>query len=439
MTYEHVKTIILTILVIMSSVLTWNIWTYQPEYDTMEDENIVPEVSLSEQKTIHQIVKPDQIYLHGADTHIGTVHSTEIEKVMKELSRWNYDDFENVSNQLNFTDFIMESGHVEIVFPEYVPMEIYKNIFDLQDNDGFDIVFDRIVIDLNNISKVDGYVYFISSDHKEAYKSRVSASFVRNFEENYYNDSFANSNYAVYSLKSLSDNRQLLVRAEQAVMTRYTYLLDRLPTDKFRDALFSDPRNVQRASTSAGEEFTDSSTLLSVNYETNTILYVNPAQESQYITNSLSLLQQSINFVNGHGGWTGNYRYVGIDEQEKTVLFRLYGASGHPIFGNNGMSEILQIWGQTEIHQYMRNNFILSRPVDPKENVLLSGVDTLELLKAREDINPEFIQDLRIGYKMYRDLENPLIHLEPAWFYKYQDQWWMAPTGNEGGLEYGLE
>ncbi len=36
------------------------------------------------------------------------------------------------------------------------------------------------------------------------------------------------------------------------------------------------------------------------------------------------ILQRSINFVNEHGGWTDNYHYFGLDNDQKTVLFRLY-------------------------------------------------------------------------------------------------------------------
>lgn len=439
MTYEKVKTIILTILVITSSVLTWNIWTYQPEYDTMESTNTVPEVALSEQKSVNQIIKPDQIFYHQKDQHLGTVNAVEIEKVMRELNRWNFDHFEDVSAELNISDFLNTSGHAEIVFSEYVPMEIYKTVLDIQDKDGLAIVFDRIVIDLNNVTNESGFVYFISMDHHKAFRSRITSSFIKNFEENFYNQVSSNPKFVKYSEEKLSNDHRILVSSDPVTMNQYTHLFEHLPTDKFRDALFSDPSFVQRTSTISGEEYTDSSTLLSVNYDTNIIKYVNPAQQSQYTSNSNDILQQSINFVNGHGGWTGNYRYVAIDEKEQTVLFRLYESSGYPIFSNHGMSEMLQIWGQTEIHQYMRNNFSLSRQVELKEVSLPSGVDTLENLKKTKGINLEFLQDLRIGYEMVRDSKRPLIHLQPAWFYKYQDQWSKVTPDNEGGTEDGLE
>lgn len=440
MTFENFKTIALTILVFLSIFLTWSVWTYQPKYDTMENAKVVPGVSISEQKEIKHIVKPDKVYYHQNNAHYGTIHSGEIERIMKEISKWNFEQFEDVSGQiLELNNFLYESGKVQIIFPDYVPMEIYKNILRVDDKDVLNLSFDQIVIDTNNVTKENGYVYFISSEYQHAYRARVTASFITNFKEDFYEKASRNSYFFLHSLVELTDDRKILVRTEPVTMEAYNYLLDLIPTTQFRDALFRNPSFVTRNSNGYSEEFKDSSTLLSVNYDTNTILYVNPAQEKDTTSSKSYLLQRSIDFVNGHGGWTDNYYYVGIDDVEQTVLFRLYEPSGYPIFNNNGMSEILQIWGQTGIYQYLRNNFSLDRRVESTSVELISGIGMLEKLKSREDIDPEFIQELIPGYEMTRSAGSPLIHLEPSWYYKYKDQWWNVKSGIEEGLEYGLE
>jgi len=45
--YEHIKSIILGILIVTSLLLTWNFWTYQPRYDELQETKVVQEVSLS--------------------------------------------------------------------------------------------------------------------------------------------------------------------------------------------------------------------------------------------------------------------------------------------------------------------------------------------------------------------------------------------------------
>lgn len=51
MSYEHIKTIILTILVATSALLTWNLWTYQPNFEPIEKANTVQEVTIAEKRS----------------------------------------------------------------------------------------------------------------------------------------------------------------------------------------------------------------------------------------------------------------------------------------------------------------------------------------------------------------------------------------------------
>lgn len=442
MTYEKIKTIILIFLVVLSIVLTWNIWTYQPKYDTLEKSDIVPGVLISEQKEVREIVRPDRVFHHFEDIHYGTINMGEIDRIIKEINKWGLKDFEEVTTSMPaLEEFLYESGQTQMIFPAQVPLDIYKNTLGLQEKEELNINFDRIIIDMNHISKDSGYVYFVSQENSKVYRAMVAAPFLISFKEDFYSKASYNKYFKQYALETLTEQKSLLVGTEKVTMPAYNYLLDVFPSNDFRDALFRNPSFVKRNYTGSGEEFKDSSTLLSVNYDTNTILYVNTAQERGARSNSTNLLQRSIDFVNNHGGWTDNYIYVGMDSFEKTVLFRIFNSAGYPVFNNNGMAEILQIWGQTGIYQYMRNNFTLDRIVETTDVEMISGIEALNILMEGENFDPEFLQDLVLGYEMTRSFGEPLIHLEPTWYYEYKDQWWKVYTDIEdkGGADSGLE
>ena len=53
----------------------------------------------------------------------------------------------------------------------------------------------------------------------------------------------------------------------------------------------------------------------------NLITFIDPADEETQEINTNDFLQKSINFVNEHGGWTDNYRYVGLDKRRKRFFF----------------------------------------------------------------------------------------------------------------------
>ena len=261
--------------------------------------------------------------------------------------------------------------------------------------------------------------------------------YINDFKERYLVNISANEKFALY--EPINRESFPMLRKESVKVASYNYLPVRLSTEKLRDALFSDPNVVSKNYSSFGEEYTDTTTLMSVNNETYTVSYVKTEDvESGTTAKSDHLLEKSIGFINSHGGWTDNYRYVGMDESEQVILFRLYDLSGYPIFGDNGVSEILQIWNASGINKYYRSNFMLGSRVDATEITLPSGVNVLEELKKVEDFDLDFLQDLSIGYHMSRDTQN-VIFLEPAWYYKYNDEWKMVPSSENGGIKHGLE
>jgi regulatory protein YycH of two-component signal transduction system YycFG len=415
------------------------LWTYQPNYDTLKESGkTVEEVSLGETKELKNIVRPERLFLHQGDNHFGTFDSFEIEQTMKELSLWEFSEFEDISEIVkNIPSFIYDKNALEIIFPDIVPLKLYRSALQLPGNDIPKSNFDRIVIDLEPETREGGVVYFISSKEHEVLRAYVSASFINNFKERYFANIKENGKFALY--EPINPEKFPMIRKEPVKVALYKHLTVNLQTEELRDALFSDPNVVSKNYSSFGEEYTDTTTLLSINNETNTIRYVKTEDvESGTTTKSNHLIEKGIDFINSHGGWTDNYRYVGMDESEQVILFRLYDLSGYPIFGDNGVSEILQMWNASGINKYFRSNFMLGSRLEATEVTLPSGISVLEELKKIENFNLDFLQDISIGFHMSRDTQN-VIYLEPSWYYKYNDEWKMVSNSENGGVKHGLE
>ena len=225
-------------------------------------------------------------------------------------------------------------------------------------------------------------------------------------------------------------------------MISYKYFLDILDTEKFKDALFDDPSYVQRNTILNNVEYTDGSSMLTVHNDLLLLSYVNPAEETKMSGNPSELLQNSIDFINGHGGWTGTYRYDGMDEENHKVVFRLYDHEGYPIFNEKGLTEIVQIWGQKQIHKYVRPIFDLNMPlrIETTKVAFSSATEVFDFLRTKRKIKTENLEDLVIGYYMSRDENEPqLINIEPSWFYKYGGSWLQITPEELGGIKHGLE
>ncbi|MDP4084648.1 MAG: two-component system activity regulator YycH [Bacillota bacterium] len=441
MRYENIKSILLIILVFVSVFLTWNLWTYQPNYETMEKSKNVAEVTLSEKQEVKKIIKPDMVIFHIKGEHHGTVNPVELDKISKDLSQWVFYDVRNYSNEVrNVNDIGHGNGNVEIIFPSDTPIELYRNVLNFQEKRLPSFTFDRIIINVDNPEKENGVVYFLSTNTQQVYISHISLSLLNNFNRIFYKNSERYPRYLSFRGKN---NHLIFFPEGKTDVMRVEYLPVTINSEKFKDALFSDPSFVQKSTISQKEEeYTNGSSKMSINNSTNMLLYVNPTSDTEFTDNPKDLVKRSIDFVNEHGGWTDAYRYVDMDEYNHQATFRFYSMDGYPVFNEDGMSEINEIWGKNEINKYIRPNISLEQPLKSEMQKVTcpSGSEALEFLKEKKNFKSELLQNLVLGYQMEKDVKEPrLVYLEPAWFYQYDGKWGMINLEDLGGVQHGLE
>ncbi|MEH7096440.1 YycH family regulatory protein [Neobacillus vireti] len=434
MRYENIKSGILTVLVLVSLLLTWNLWTYQPNYDKMEKSKTVAEVTVDKKQDVTKIVRPDQVLFHVKGQHYGTSNPDELEKLMKEISSWTISDVKNYTEKAgNMDSFIHGSGNAELVFPGDVPIELYLSVLNIEGKKIPPFNFNRIIINVNDLDKGNGSVYFASTETGQIYVSHISSANINEFNRDYYKNA---ARYPKFFAYKPTDKHSIYLPEAKIKMTTYKYLPVTLNSDEFKDALFDDPSFVQRSSIPHGEEFTNDSSKMTVNYDSNILQYINPTPEDSFVDSSYDLVKRSIDFVNEHGGWTDSFRYVSKSESKRSVTFRLYSSDGYPIFNDNGLSEMTEEWGRDEINKYVRPNITLDLPLITEMQTVTppSGHEILAVLQSNKNFKPELLEELVLGYQMVRSSdENKLILLEPTWFYRYNKSWGQMTLSGLGG------
>src|SRR5690606_20752405 len=220
--------------------LTWNLWTYQPNFERIEKEaNTVQEVTIEEKKEVNQIVRPDTLLFHlGEKQTFGTVSPSEIDKVITEISDWNFADFENITEEADtFPSFVHKEGKAVLVFPDSVPIDLYKSVIKIGDKNLADFQFDHIVIDTKQTGKKEGIVDFVSLDNRQVYRSHVPVSFIQNFKSQYFNLSEYNPEYRAYLAYTPSEKRTIYLPAKDTKMLRYQYLEKKLASEQYKNVL----------------------------------------------------------------------------------------------------------------------------------------------------------------------------------------------------------
>jgi regulatory protein YycH of two-component signal transduction system YycFG len=439
LTYENIKSIILGILIVTSLLLTWNLWTYQPSYEELPNAKVVKDVSLGPEKKLSDVVRPDQVVFHLNNQYFGTTYDLEVEKVMSEMRGWTLGNFTNISSEVgNIPSLINRNEMVEIFYPGRISLNSFKNIIPIKDKDVPNFSFDQIIINLDVQHRDNGVLYFVSQEERRIYETPVPASFIVEFKQKY--SGYVLQQYTKYVPYRLASEKPIYLPEGETVLDSYSYLFKEIDSEDLKNALFTDPSVVEKDYISTGKEFTDGQSLMREDIDSSMIYYVNSAVTNELEDDSEDLLQRSINFVNDHGGFTDNYRYSGIDREQKSVLFRLYDTNGHPIFGQNDpMSEIRLVWGETDISRYVRNNFHLGLLTQTNKVKLISGPEMVNAL-IMKGYDIDRIENIVIGYQMSKqDAQSLLIYLEPRWYILYDGIWESFTSADMGGEIDGLE
>jgi|GEM_PF-2857773 len=446
MSWEGLKNILLFSLILISGLLTWSYWFYQPTYYETDSSQYVPTKIISNgNMEADEVVQPIKVLYHDGGEYYGTYSEEDsVEKLtkmmgaIKEMNLFNLKDRSDMyEDKEAIKELIERDGAIELIFNDLVPLSFYKKYLKIEDSNVPDGVnFDRIVVFTKNSGGDNHSVYFISKDEET-----VVTAALENDDLVQFGASFANTDdYEKYEEIALTDERSVIVPANAQKVSGYRYLTKRVNESNLIDALFSSPDIVKQE----GDIYTDGSSLMKVNSKTWLIEYKNLAAgaKEEKDTNT-HILQRSIDYINSHSGWDQRYRYAAMDEERRDIVYRLY-IFGLPVFSDTGISEFDVEWGTENVRVYERPYIFLDeKALTKSESILPEAEDALAIFKESmsKQYNPDKLTDVTIGYEMTVDdkTKTPIVTLEPTWYFYYDKDWVKITDKTKGGILDGLE
>ncbi|KIL53166.1 YycH family regulatory protein [Jeotgalibacillus campisalis] len=443
MNIELFKSILLTLLVILSGLLTWNIWSYQPPLDAIEQPASTVDIAIADERTNKELIKPSRFLVHGDETIRGTSSGNEMNEIGTLMQEWSLFNLrENTSlNEEEFEEVVHGSNRIEIIFPAQVPFTMYQDVLNFEVSQLPDATFDRMVVKMPERENTTFTVYFVSYDDRRVFEAKVEREEFESFNEATVEN--AEEKYPAH-FEYRADNRLLYLPQASNEVLQYNYVMDEISELQFRNALFQDVNDVDVNSISSNKkQYFDQSSLMEVDDGAKVINYVNPSVGRSTIpAGPADLLQKSQRFINEHKGWTDTYYLYNLDIVSHRVTYRMH-VQGLPVFNDKGKSNIAQIdmqWGENRIYKYDRSfmEMQVQVPSNTQTASIASGYDVIEAIEEREDYDPALLQDVVVGYFMSEDTrEEDLYTLEPMWFYLYNGSWQRVPL--DGGDPVGLE
>lgn len=431
---EQIKAFILLLLVSLSLVLTFLIWTYTPDYQIIEDPQ-GEKVKLGKEKELYKVIKPYRILAHENNSLVGTIKSIEIDQVMETLNSINATDLEPIPGNITeeyFNKTIHSENHMTLFFPAEVPLATFSSILEYPQNEPINGTFSHLVINWDALD-ITGKLrlFFLSEENRTLYTANAKigrGQFALSFME-------VIQNSMPYTEIERKGEFSLYLPENPVELAEYTYIVEELPLETIEEILFKDTNIVDKSIVSKNlTKYQDGMAMMTANSNNKTIDYVYPDGNIS-VTNESDLLQDSIDFLNDHGGLTGDYRYAFSNVQEHELQYQLF-MHDLPVFSENKneSTRIMTRWGDYQIFQYKRPYYIFDFPLPDNNMKLLPASDIIDRIPDLEDVD-----EILLGYYLKRDPDKPLYTLEPSWFVIRDGNWSRITPETWGGKEYGLE
>lgn len=438
MKLETVKSFILVVLIGISLILSYTLWSYQPNSGQTIGGKLVENEMIkddSDDESKRSMVKPSKIIFHTGEEYYGFLHAIEQDFFYQKLQEWNITNFEVLSEKSMIDEHSSEK--VEIVFPVEISMRILDSLFTFgQDDIDFpNWSMKRMLISFIHDSKSlqvefipEGSNQTVVALINDANKYEELLSTITELDEKSFRE------YLVIN----EDTNPVYIPSGEIGLPTYSITPSEIKPALFVDILFTNPTVVRETrSQTIGEVYFTDNRQLSVFHDGMRMEYVShlTPEDSDRTLSEKDLLDYSIVDINSHGGWTQDYRLEHIDLDINQVTFQMY-YDGYPVFNSYKLTTIEQRWeiyqNSIQLVEYNRPLYLFeSEFIWRKSTHIPSGEDILIYLDKNPDLSVDNIQDITIGYELKYQQDDEYIELAPAWFKKENNNWQKITFSDE--------
>jgi regulatory protein YycH of two-component signal transduction system YycFG len=445
MNKESIKNATLTVLIFISLFFTWNVWTLRPSYEYFQNQTLVESTPIDQDtKKMYEVLRPQQLILHSPENHFSSTSGKFIKNLWKEMQNW---EFSNVKSQSpfltkeEFQEWITanDEARIELEFHDEIPMSTFQSMLPWESDTNDTITFDRIYLSVMTANDAQQKVSFVSYDKMIVVETTVNDMEAKDFVAEIFN---RRDELQPYFLYDNGQNSNIMLPKNQVTVNSYDYFTETIDGDKFKDALFSNPRIVKQDENVSRDRYTDGIRELNIFPNQHLVRYVNPTLTNTDSVRAGLLIDQSISFLNDHGGWTNDYVLFNVDESAQQIEF-IMSIESIPVINSDensfGPTMITQRWAQNEIALYDRPSYRLIDYISIQSTTMISGDKVVELIQNNEQIDERNIQDIFIAYELRSSESEQTVKVSPIWCIQMKNGQLLKLNEQLGGNENGVE
>lgn len=440
---EQIKSVVLFVLVLLSITLTFSIWTYRPNYDTERTKAV--NILVAKKAQLVEVIKPYRMVFHEDGIWRGTDRSKEMKGIISQMQNWQVTNPTLVSSNVDHTkmnQLIAGNERYTLFFSSEIPYSIFQNFLATTESKVEDISFNQMIVAWDQLSTSgEMTVFFANTSEKKLYKAKVHVKSKSVFEKQIARLSNDLEEYSVFTREK---GASLYLPTEASKMIQSAYIVDKVSIDRFKNALFDNPNVVKNSfdDVTSEENFTDGVSMMRVNNNKRVLNYVNTtASDNHERLEKSKLIMNTFDYINKHGGWTGDFRYDSLDYENNKVIYQLY-MEDYPVYADllDTSTQLVTVWGDNRIAVYVRPFYKLVPSLENTTLTIMSGQEVINRLMKLKTVNIKDIKEIRPGYLLTKSGQNAFI-FKPAWFYLVDGKWSPLQTTPVvgGGDQVGLE
>ncbi|UOF91715.1 two-component system activity regulator YycH [Fodinisporobacter ferrooxydans] len=426
--WERLKSWLLAALVMMSLVLTFTIWTSIPTNGPIDQPTILTTVSYGRDKTVNQLVFPDQIIAHfGANKHaVLRPQSDGYASILRELQKSSIYDIKPIQFTNEEWKRAVNGHSIEMQFSWDVPFDIVSHLFP-----GIKIVETKptcrrifITADSNfqNMRIIFMNIHNVGTSSYIAHVNMAGESFATLLHQ-------LQSKEPNYVLYGFTMEQSYYLPERQLQLPIYTYRLESFNVDQLTNSFFVDPSLTKKINERDGSFIkTDGSRGVSFSPQLARVQFTDPVTNWK---NEAVLpekqIGQAITFANDHGG-IPDYSQISMENPnysvgpDSTYTIQEY-IDGIPVEGALGSIQV-RLQGN-EVTEFQRSDLYLGMQMKKSFQNALSASELLDRLTKGQSISENSITQIMLVFLPIRN-DKKQMQLEPV--YKI--------TQSSGGIHY---
>lgn len=438
---EQIKSILLSFLVLLSVTLTLLIWNYKPDYELIEEPEI-EEVLVGERKQLQDVIKPYRVLFRENDVFTGTVSNAVINELYSHLISMQIHDIDLINSNLSnakMNEVLRTNNRITLFFNEEIPLQVFSNILTFYDKDIPDAAFTTLLIDWSTLEEKEQLqILFLNTEKRVLFRSYVDVENASRFLTQIIQPA---SEYTPYLEVERGSARSLYVVQGPIEATKYTYLIEELSPETFKNIVFTDPNIVvaqRKVENEQTKKYADDTSLMTVDMKNRILNYVYPLAESITPIPSSDLLLDSFEYINDHGGFTADFRLSSMNIDKHVTDYLLF-IQGYPVYSKMTSTRITTTWGENRLFRYRRPYYTIESDIPNVRATkkLASGEEVVEYVRNLENYPFNKVDEIVVGYYLTQNPKSYIV--EPSWFAITNNEWIRITPEQLGGAMNGLE